>query len=183
MKSFIPAKPTAYDGTTYRSKLEAKWAVFFDALGAEVEYEPFQIEASNGVRWTPDFFIFSGVFNETYVVEIKPIVPNEAYIKFLADIIRFPDPDKKESTILLLIGEPDLHQPQGIAFEPSKAWEVIINKGIDFKRCEKCGQFSLAYIMPDDIGGGLVMLEHSCSAHSKPNQYAKQIVKNYRFDL
>lgn len=34
------AIPTTYKGVTFRSKLEARWAVFFDTLGIEWEYEP-----------------------------------------------------------------------------------------------------------------------------------------------
>jgi len=33
-------KPTKYAGITFRSRLEARWAVFFDALGISWEYEP-----------------------------------------------------------------------------------------------------------------------------------------------
>ena len=36
----IQAKPTAYNGYLFRSKLEAKWAVFFDALRIPYVYEP-----------------------------------------------------------------------------------------------------------------------------------------------
>ena len=31
---------TIYKGYRFRSRLEARWAVFFDALGIEYEYEP-----------------------------------------------------------------------------------------------------------------------------------------------
>lgn len=36
----IKAIPTRYAGCHFRSRLEARWAVFFDALGIEWEYEP-----------------------------------------------------------------------------------------------------------------------------------------------
>ena len=32
--------PTVYKGYRFRSRLEARWAVFFDACGAKWEYEP-----------------------------------------------------------------------------------------------------------------------------------------------
>lgn len=35
----IDAKETRYRGVTYRSKLEARWCVFFDELGIDYEYE------------------------------------------------------------------------------------------------------------------------------------------------
>ena len=35
-----PGIPTLYNGIQFRSRLEAKWAAFFDLLGWEYEYEP-----------------------------------------------------------------------------------------------------------------------------------------------
>ena len=34
---------TVYNGYRFRSRLEARWAVFFDAAGIEYEYEPEEI--------------------------------------------------------------------------------------------------------------------------------------------
>lgn len=36
----IKAKETEYNGYRFRSRLEARWAVFFDVLGIKYEYEP-----------------------------------------------------------------------------------------------------------------------------------------------
>jgi hypothetical protein len=47
---------TRYKGYRFRSRLEARWAVFFDALGIEWQYEPEGFEA-NGERYLPDFFL------------------------------------------------------------------------------------------------------------------------------
>jgi hypothetical protein len=46
---------TIYNGYRFRSRLEARWAVFFDALGVEYEYEPEGFELPNGGRYLPDF--------------------------------------------------------------------------------------------------------------------------------
>lgn len=46
---------TVYNGYRFRSRLEARWAVFFDALGIEYEYEPEGYELGHGKRWLPDF--------------------------------------------------------------------------------------------------------------------------------
>ena len=51
----IKAIETMYKGYRFRSKLEAKWAVFFDALGIEWEYEPQGFEMSDETRYLPDF--------------------------------------------------------------------------------------------------------------------------------
>lgn len=46
---------TEYKGYRFRSRLEARWAVFFDALGIKWEYEPEGFELPSGKRYLPDF--------------------------------------------------------------------------------------------------------------------------------
>ena len=48
---------TVYNGYRFRSRLEARWAVFFDAAGIEYQYEPEGFVLSEGVRYLPDFFL------------------------------------------------------------------------------------------------------------------------------
>ena len=45
---------TQYDGYFFRSRLEARWAVFFKSLGVPYEYEPEGFRR-NGVWYLPDF--------------------------------------------------------------------------------------------------------------------------------
>lgn len=54
-----PIKPieTFYKGYRFRSRLEARWAVFFDAIGADWEYEPEGFVLENGMYYLPDFLI------------------------------------------------------------------------------------------------------------------------------
>ena len=46
---------TYYKGYRFRSRLEARWAVFFDACGVEWEYEPEGFDLGNGLYYLPDF--------------------------------------------------------------------------------------------------------------------------------
>lgn len=46
----MKAIPTTYAGTRFRSRLEARWAAFFDIRGVEWDYEPLDFDG-----WTPDF--------------------------------------------------------------------------------------------------------------------------------
>lgn len=63
----IKAIETEYNGYRFRSRLEARWAVFFDAMGIRYEYEPEGFELPSGM-YLPDFFLQEfGVY-----VEIKP---------------------------------------------------------------------------------------------------------------
>lgn len=54
MKDIKPIE-TFYKGYRFRSRLEARWAVFFDALGVKWEYEPEGFELPSGKRYLPDF--------------------------------------------------------------------------------------------------------------------------------
>lgn len=47
---------TRYKGYHFRSRLEARWAVFFDALGLNWEYEPEGYQTSEG-WYLPDFYL------------------------------------------------------------------------------------------------------------------------------
>lgn len=46
---------THYNGFKFRSRLEARWAVFFDTLGVKYEYEPQGYELPSGRFYLPDF--------------------------------------------------------------------------------------------------------------------------------
>lgn len=53
----IKAIETVYKGYKFRSRLEARLAVFFDTLDIEYQYEPEGFELSNGEWYLPDFFL------------------------------------------------------------------------------------------------------------------------------
>lgn len=52
----IKAIETQYNGYRFRSRLEARWAVYFDAMGIEYEYEPEGFNTGFG-NYLPDFFL------------------------------------------------------------------------------------------------------------------------------
>lgn len=54
MKEIKPIE-TLYKGYRFRSRLEARWAVFLDTLGVKWEYEPEGFELPSGRRYLPDF--------------------------------------------------------------------------------------------------------------------------------
>ena len=56
MSNDIKAIETEYDGHQFRSRLEARWAVFFNAVGLTYEYEIEGFEM-DGTRYLPDFYI------------------------------------------------------------------------------------------------------------------------------
>ena len=66
MQYNIAAIPTTYNGVQFRSRLEARWGAFFDVMGWEWTYEPFDLPG-----WSPDFLLCA--FGKEYLVEVKPI--------------------------------------------------------------------------------------------------------------
>jgi hypothetical protein len=52
----IKAIETIYKGYRFRSRLEARWAVFFDTLGVHFQYEPEGFDLV-GVWYLPDFWL------------------------------------------------------------------------------------------------------------------------------
>lgn len=55
MNSSIEVKETLYKGLRFRSRLEARWAVFLDSLGVEYEYEPEGFNLPGVGAYLPDF--------------------------------------------------------------------------------------------------------------------------------
>ena len=74
----MKAIETRYKGYRFRSRLEARWAVFFDALGLTWEYEPEGFETDAG-WYLPDFRLTTVNRSTTpwVWVEIKPQKLNE----------------------------------------------------------------------------------------------------------
>lgn len=63
--------PTTYKGVRFRSRLEARWAAFFDALSWDWTYEPLDL-----LGYIPDFGIRFEP-GRTLLVEVKPAVDFE----------------------------------------------------------------------------------------------------------
>jgi hypothetical protein len=66
----IKAIETRYRGYRFRSRLEARWAVFFTNLSIDWQYEPQGFEMAAGERYLPDLYLPH--FNGGLYVEVKP---------------------------------------------------------------------------------------------------------------
>jgi len=93
----IKAINTFYKGNYYRSRLEAKWAVYFDFLGVEYQYEPEGYALSNGQKYLPDFYLpVVGIY-----VEVKPSnYKNEDETKHKCFVL------DGRKTLLIAVGHP-----------------------------------------------------------------------------
>lgn len=61
---------TIYKGYRMRSRLEARWAVFYDGMGIAWQYEVEGFQMNNGERYLPDFWLPS--FSGGMWCEVKP---------------------------------------------------------------------------------------------------------------
>jgi hypothetical protein len=94
---------TFYKGYRFRSRLEARWAVFFDALGIGWEYEPEAFDLGEG-GYLPDFRLDAGPggfggFGSKMWAEVK--APDHLFPRARPFA-------KKVAPILCLEGPPDL---------------------------------------------------------------------------
>lgn len=150
--------PTTYNGVTYRSRLEARWRVFFDTFffesGFKVLYEPRTIFSQDGaLSWVPDFEIVSG--NCSMLFEIKPLEPNKDYVSYLDYI--YGEKHMEDHAVFIMVGDPKFWQTDGYAIFTNENGRSCVQKG-----------FSLT---PET--------DHAKHRH----QMAVLAAKQYRFDL
>ena len=95
MEYTIRSFPTVYKGRQYRSRLEARWAAFFDLLGWNAEYEPFDLGS-----WSPDFLLHAQGFD--IFVEVKPITEFDQAVAAKMETAFMGAGDEFEGNLLLL---------------------------------------------------------------------------------
>jgi hypothetical protein len=66
----VKSLETTYGGWRFRSRLEARWAVFFDRIGVAYHYEPEGFEIA-GIKYLPDFYLPQW---DSWI-EVKPYLP------------------------------------------------------------------------------------------------------------
>lgn len=113
----MKAIKTFYDGIEFRSRLEARWAVFFDNLHIKWRYEHEGFEFSNGTRYLPDFWL--PTFNGGCFAEVKPTDLND---KELAKAMMLCIESKKE--VLLLVDVPEMRCIQ--YFTPNDGMPILL---------------------------------------------------------
>jgi hypothetical protein len=132
------AIPTVYNGIQMRSRLEAKWAFVFDALGLKWSYEPIDL---NG--WIPDFIVddmplepcgnLKPEFQERrckpFLIEIKPLgVRDEHWLRAPIDVtekiesaLGTPNSDRGDSTWIKFFDDLPYH-PVLLGENPLIGW-------------------------------------------------------------
>lgn len=139
--SFEPI-PTRYAGRFFRSRTEARWAIFFDACGIPWQYEPEGFELSGGKLYLPDFWLpaFQAFF------EVKGVIPTEEEREKCRDLSYIT-----RRMVLLAEGQPEERFQIRIFIEGEEDEELWV---IARDRCSEAGFYLVA---PDDmrwLGGG-----------------------------
>lgn len=102
----VRALETRYQGYRFRSRLEARWAVWFDAMGLEWQYEEEGFDLG-GVRYLPDFHL-TGPDIDLYVEVKPPCEISQAESDKIAAFLHHKGPE-----LLILMGPPGAKGPGG----------------------------------------------------------------------
>ena len=159
----IPAKETLYDRVLFRSRTEARWAVFWHELDIKYEYEVERF-LPPGASYLPDFVIFPAL--GTIWVEIKPTW--QADPDGIARFRKFAGERPQPSRAALIIGLPTLHnKPLVIGGDDNQDNPVKGGREDDTQEWRPCpsghhfdlacpGTFGAKFAddgCPDDFGG------------------------------
>lgn len=143
----IKSLDTVYNGYKFRSRLEARWAVFFDSVGIKYEYEKEGFDL-NGIYYLPDFWLPE---LNTFI-EIKGEAPTKEEIikcRLLAE--------NTGKRVYLLDGEIpypkyDLDNNMSDGFYDimyNKCWTMYFDEGEDhpyvFCECFVCGKIGIEF--------------------------------------
>ena len=85
----IAAIETKYKGYRFRSRLEARWAVFFDALGIEWLYETEGFNLGEAGLYLPDFYLPK--VGDGLWVEIKAVMPTDIEQNKMSALVNHTD--------------------------------------------------------------------------------------------
>lgn len=118
---------TEWKGYKFRSRLEARWAVFFDSCGIDWDYEVEGFELPNGNRYLPDFTLY-GIKSNSFKNCVERRWGRKAYVEVKgvwderdADkVYDFADPDSTADRLVLCVGGIPKQDPFGCAWRSEK---------------------------------------------------------------
>ena len=129
---------TLYNGIVFRSRLEARWAVFFDSLGIRYKYEPARL-AVVPHGYTPDFLLpLQDRFDRVLWIEVKP------------SDYELSDVDKPDALACPSVPVAFIHEP----FVPTDNFDACVHSiyfggACDydhaFCQCSRCGKIGFEF--------------------------------------
>ncbi|WP_347590450.1 hypothetical protein [Acrocarpospora sp. B8E8] len=128
-----------YNGTTYRSTLEADWAATFDSLNWYFEYEPWAVDLGDGTQYLADFHLSGqNVWCEVKGAHNERLAKTRRFHQALADSER---PGGELVVILRAAGEPGR----------SANWQAITGayRSVTVQRCGICAEWCFTQNLVD----------------------------------
>jgi len=175
----ITAIRTNFRGDRFRSRLEARWAVFFDRMGYVYEYEP-NGYVLDGNPYLPDFAMDGG----DMFVEVKPLhfsqwtEDDPQYVRWLAISGLWNAPASVLPPLVTLAGSPA--DARAILFVDFQAQPVVGHVGA----CRRCGAFG--WHSPEVGHGVLFGGDSSCECERTPDfgiiEDAARYAQEFSFD-
>lgn len=130
----IEAQPATYKGVRFRSRLEVRWAIFFDQLHIPYQYEPRSFQFGD-VWYLPDFYLS----RQGWWVEIKGQTPTDQELAKAGLLAA-----TTQESVLLFAGKAWL-STQAYVFthdnERKETYRVV--PGNHWCRCPRCGDLAV----------------------------------------
>lgn len=141
----IKAIKTKYNGWLFKSRLEARWAYFFDLLGLEYDYEREGYEIASGVWYLPDFYV-----NNSFWVEVKHRHYNDyAAVEKMGEVVS----GLKEPGVIVY-GDPYSHL--AVLLEPTNDPPGYVRHIADFSKLDNAIDAAVKARSADFKHGGVV---------------------------
>jgi len=163
---------TIYNGYKFRSRLEARWAVFFDALGIKYEYENEGYDLGEAGLYLPDFWLPK----QDVFIEIRPS------IKYMFDIKCAELSATTGKSVLYVAGNPYPNE-YGIAIYENGTVDYYLP--FEFAQCRRCSGIWMKRkdgYESDGMSISLVSCDDDCTAWFSmrdPMTNGEKILKAY----
>ena len=134
----LKAIETVYRGCRFRSRTEARWAVFFDHIWIRWSFEQQGYQLQDGTRYLPDFEFH----DQKLFVEVKPGEPTDEEQNICRRLAK-----ESGNAVAILGGSP--YQERGEATYQAWLYSARFPQGQDgwrFATCHQCG--TAALILP-----------------------------------
>ena len=143
----MKALETLYNGRRFRSRLEARWAVFYDALGIPYAYEPEGFDLDEAGWYLPDFYLPT----LDVWIEIKGAKPTDPEIDRAFALAKHSNKDVYIFWGYIEIPNPDRDWdyseiPQGLAlYSPNTDGWQGTNPWCWWCQCPKCRSIGIRF--------------------------------------
>lgn len=157
---------TLYKGNYFRSRTEARWAVYFDALGVRWEYEKEGYDLGDGIYYLPDFWFpddnMYGEVKGSYPISSKDMYKMTKLCK------------QSQLTVCLFVGIPSTALATNFS---------IIDGKFVFRPAEFCLDAPFKRLFTgDDKEGGMFWHASQDSANEDPFRSAIYAAQTARFE-